>query len=93
MPKSLSDDNVRELPVALTVSQAAGMLRISRSTAYQAIHEGRWPTRVVRVGRSIRVPKVDVLGLLGLAEDGDAPGEGTGAAAPNLNRTTPAGAA
>ena len=39
---------------------------IGRSSAYQAVRTGEWPTRVVRVGRCIRIPTAEVLRLLGL---------------------------
>ena len=54
----------RELPSVLTVWQAACLLRIGRSTAYEAIRFGTWPTRIIRVGRCIRIPTTDVLALL-----------------------------
>lgn len=41
--------------MALTVEEAADQLAISRSQAYQLIHEQRIPH--VRVGNSIRVPR------------------------------------
>jgi excisionase family DNA binding protein len=65
----LTADEIRLLPPALTVEQAAGLLRIGRSKAYQAVKSGEWPTRVVRVGRCIRIPTADVLRLLGLPSD------------------------
>jgi excisionase family DNA binding protein len=57
----LTADEVRHLPAALTVIQAARLLRIGRRSAYQAVQAGTWPTRVVRVGRSIRIPAAGVL--------------------------------
>jgi excisionase family DNA binding protein len=63
---------VRQLPPALTVEQATGLLRIGRSKAYDAVRTGEWPTRIVRVGRCIRIPTAEVLRLLGLpSEDVD----------------------
>lgn len=92
MSNPLSADQIRALPASLTVSQAAVLLGVGRSTAYQAILEGRWPTRVVRVGGAMRIPKMDVLSLLGLANDGGASVEGTGAAASNSHGPRTAGA-
>jgi excisionase family DNA binding protein len=66
------EDELRLLPPALTVEQAARLLRIGRSKAYQAVQSGEWPTRVLRVGRCIRIPTAEVLRLLGLpSEDSD----------------------
>jgi excisionase family DNA binding protein len=67
-----AEDEIRRLPPALTVEQAARLLRIGRSKAYEAVKTGEWPTRVLRVGRCIRIPTADVLRLLGLPpEDSD----------------------
>jgi excisionase family DNA binding protein len=63
---------VCQLPPVLTVEQAARLLRIGRSKAYDAVRTGDWPTRIVRVGRCIRTPTAEVLRLLGLpSEDVD----------------------
>jgi excisionase family DNA binding protein len=59
-------DEIRHLPPVLTVIQAAGLLGIGRSSAYHAVKTQTWPTRVLRVGRSIRIPTADVLALLGI---------------------------
>jgi excisionase family DNA binding protein len=61
-------DETRHLPAALTVIQAARLLRIGRSSAYQAVQAGTWPTRIIRVGRSIRIPAAEVLALLGIPD-------------------------
>ncbi|GAB3435446.1 helix-turn-helix domain-containing protein [Flindersiella endophytica] len=67
-----TEDEIRRLPPALTVEQAARLLLIGRSKAYQAVKTGEWPTRVLRVGRCIRIPTAEVLRLLGLPpEDSD----------------------
>lgn len=67
---ALSEVELRALPSMLTVSQAASLLQISRSSAYKAVQSGEWPTRVVRVGRTVRIPTAEVLRLLGLAGGG-----------------------
>lgn len=63
---SAIEDEIRQLPPTLTVVQAARLLRIGRSKAYDAVRTGDWPTRTIRVGRCIRIPTADVLALLGL---------------------------
>lgn len=68
MNSAATADEVRHLPAALTVIQAARLLRIGRSSAYQAVQAGTWPTRIIRVGRSIRIPAAEVLALLGLPD-------------------------
>ncbi len=46
---------VGDLPLALTVEQAAKMLNISRNLAYDLVRQGRIPS--LRMGRIIRVPR------------------------------------
>ena len=55
--------DVERLPLVLTIEEAAGVLRISRGSAYEAARRGELPT--VRVGRSLRVPRARLLELLG----------------------------
>ncbi len=52
---------VEELPLLLTVDEAAEVLRIGRNGAYAAVANGSLPS--VRIGRTIRVPR-DALALL-----------------------------
>jgi excisionase family DNA binding protein len=54
------------LPHVLTVEEAAKLLRIGRSAAYEAVRVGSLPS--VRFGRSIRVPRSALLALLGEQE-------------------------
>jgi len=70
MSTALTADEIRRLPPALTVIQAARLLRIGRSSAYQAVQAGTWPTPIIRVGRSIRIPAAEVLALLGIDTSG-----------------------
>jgi excisionase family DNA binding protein len=51
------------LPAALTIEEAADVLRISRGAAYEAARRGELPS--VRLGRSLRVPRSRLLELLG----------------------------
>jgi excisionase family DNA binding protein len=54
------------LPAVLNVEQAAEVLDLSRTAAYELIRNGEWPTPVFRLGRLIRIPTAPVLRLLGL---------------------------
>jgi excisionase family DNA binding protein len=47
--------NVADLPLVLTVEEAGKVLRIGRSSAYEAARTGQLPT--VRIGRILRVPR------------------------------------
>lgn len=65
------------LPDVLTVEEAAAVLRIGRSAAYEAARSGDLPC--VRIGRSLRVPRYALEAMLGLANDAspaDEPGSG-----------------
>lgn len=51
------------LPPALTVDEAARVLRVNRKTLYDAVRDGRVPG-VIRMGRSIRIGRDALLGWL-----------------------------
>ena len=44
-----------ELPLLLTVEQAAELAQISRSHAYALLNAGAWPS--IQLGRSRRIPR------------------------------------
>jgi predicted DNA-binding transcriptional regulator AlpA len=67
----LTTDEIRHLPPVLTVVQAAALLGIGRSNAYHAVKTQTWPTRVVHIGRCIRIPTAEVLRLLGIETSGE----------------------
>jgi excisionase family DNA binding protein len=54
----------------MTVPEAARLLSVSKSAAYRAIAArlggdiGAWPTKVVRVGRTLRIPTAELRALL-----------------------------
>jgi excisionase family DNA binding protein len=52
-----------DLPAVLTVEEAAAVLRIGRSAAYEAVKVGEIPS--IRIGRSLRIPKHQLERLLG----------------------------
>lgn len=57
------------LPVLLDVPEAARVLGIGRSLAYQLVRRGQWPTGVVRVGRLIKIPSGPLLRLVETGAD------------------------
>lgn len=66
MTTSMSGDGI---PEVLTVEEAAGVLRISRNTAYALAKlwrdtDGREGLPVIELGRNLRVPRVALQRLL-----------------------------
>lgn len=53
------------LPPVLDLVTAAQLLGIGRTTAYQLVRADAWPTRVLRLGRQIRIPTAQLLELIG----------------------------
>lgn len=56
-------NSLKDLPLVLTVEEAAAVLRISRAAAYEQARvwretDGREGLPVVVIGRSLRVPRV-----------------------------------
>lgn len=62
-----------DMPLTLTVEEAARILRCGRSATYAAVKSGEIPS--IRVGRSIRVPRHQLFALLGIENDDDPVGE------------------
>ncbi|MBL7491329.1 hypothetical protein I6A60_01740 [Frankia sp. AgB1.9] len=46
------------------VPTAASVLGVSGWLAYDQIRRDSWPTRVLRLGRKLRIPTHDLIGLL-----------------------------
>jgi predicted DNA-binding transcriptional regulator AlpA len=61
---SLSE--LTQLPPTLDLVEAARLLGIGRTLAYEMVREETWPTPIIRAGRKIRVPSTPLLGLLGV---------------------------
>ena len=58
-----------EYPPVLTVEEAAKILRIGRTAAYEAVRRGELPA--IKLGRSLRVPRALLLELLGGTPESD----------------------
>ena len=63
----MDEDDLRRLPVVVDLLTAAAALGIGRTTAYELVRRGRWPTPVLRLGRRIRVPTAALRELLSLS--------------------------
>ena len=62
-PASALDPGV-PLPAVLDLVEAAALLGVGRTTAYRLVHDGQWPTPVLRLGRLIKIPTQPLLELL-----------------------------
>lgn len=54
-----------DLPPVVDLVTAARLLGIGRTTAYQLVRAGGWPTRVLRLGRQIRIPTAQLMEFVG----------------------------
>ena len=62
-PPSALDPAV-PLPAVLDLVRAAALLGVGRTTAYRLVHDGQWPTPVLRLGRLIKISTQPLLELL-----------------------------
>ena len=67
--------SIDELPTVLTIEEAAAVLRIGRTSAYELARQwratdGRVGLPVVRLGRQLRVPRTALVRLLELDDAG-----------------------
>ncbi|HET6873606.1 MAG TPA: helix-turn-helix domain-containing protein [Acidimicrobiales bacterium] len=73
IPMPRRDAEADDLPVVLSVEEAAAFLRIGRTSAYELARRyeatgGREGLPVVRLGRLLRVPRAGLLRLLELPD-------------------------
>jgi excisionase family DNA binding protein len=65
------DKPLTRIPGTITIPEAASLLGVSKSAAYRAIEArlagdiGAWPTNVIRIGRTLRIPGIELRALLG----------------------------
>lgn len=67
----MSREQLVALPAVVDVPTAASVLGLSRTTAYELIRVGEWPTPVLRLGKLIRLPTGPILELLGVRPEGE----------------------
>ena len=60
----MDHEELTGLPALLDVPQAAQVLGIGRSMAYELVRRGEWPTAVLRVGRLIKIPSGPLVELV-----------------------------
>lgn len=74
-PGRLTCEQLASLPPALDLAEAARIVGIGRSAAYQLVRTGSWPTPVLHLGHRIKIPTELLLGLLGLSTTGRGPAD------------------
>lgn len=79
------------LPTAVDLTTAARALGLGRTKAQELARAGQWPTPLLRLGSTYRVPTAALLRLLELAPDTTEAGASTPATA--LTATPPAATA
>lgn len=73
---SLTEEQVRALPVVLTLDVANRVFALGRTTGYDLIRRGQYPCPVHRVGRHYRVYKADLMEAVRLCQPAPPAGEG-----------------
>lgn len=69
----MHEEDLQQLPVIVDLVTAATVLGIGRTTAYEMVRTGRWPTPVLRLGNRIRIPTAALRELLSLSTSGHEP--------------------
>ena len=59
-------DTVRQLGLTTDLPTAAAVLGIGRTLAFDLARAGRFPVRVIRLGRRVLVPVAELLDYLGV---------------------------
>ncbi|HEY3713874.1 MAG TPA: hypothetical protein VGL39_05040 [Jatrophihabitantaceae bacterium] len=59
-----------ESTTTTNVPTASRFLGIGANLGYELVARGEWPTRVLRLGKKIRIPTADLLALLEPSEAG-----------------------
>jgi excisionase family DNA binding protein len=79
-------DLLRTAGPTMSLTEAATVLGIGRSTAYDLARRGEWPTSLLRLGRQYRVPTAQLTTLL--ESGGAAPRKCELSTAPTRNRVS-----
>lgn len=59
------DTDPRTLPAVIALRDASRILHIGRNRAYDMVHDGTYPVRVIKDAGRFEVRKTDVLAYLG----------------------------
>lgn len=63
-PAGLRTADLNNLPAVVDVVTAAAVLGIGRTVAYELVRTGRWPTRVLALGKRRLVPTAELIALV-----------------------------
>lgn len=66
MTTAMIRQELLELPATVDAETAFRAVGCGRTAGYKLIRSGQWPTRVIRLGRSIRIPTAELHALLGV---------------------------
>ncbi len=66
---ALTPEELRALPAAVDLVTAGRAFGIGRTKAHELVRAGEFPTRVLRLGRTYRVSRADLLRALGETAD------------------------
>jgi Helix-turn-helix domain len=64
----LTQEELLALPVTVDIVTAGRAFGISRDAAYDLLRRGEFPCRTLKVGRLRRVPRAELLRVLGVVE-------------------------
>jgi hypothetical protein len=64
--RTMAFDDLKDLSPVLDVPTAARLVGIGRTTAYRSVHDGTWPTAVLRIRGRFAIPTAPLLALLGI---------------------------
>jgi excisionase family DNA binding protein len=71
--QAMSREELLQLPAAIPLwPDAARVLGVGRTRAYEMAKAGEWPTRLLRLGNTYRVPTAELLALLAVEPRGAA---------------------
>lgn len=64
--QGMSREELLELPISVDMLTAFRAVGIGRTSGYELVRTGQFPTRVLRLGNTYRVPREELLRLLGI---------------------------
>lgn len=67
--RAMTTTELLALPVTIDLVTAGRAFGIGRSGSYDLAARGEFPCRIVRVGRALRVPRAELLRVLGVGDD------------------------